>query len=54
VKVENPEDFIFLEISETQGCLDTFQIDGDGLHTYDSLEFQTLREYNLESSNYSL
>jgi hypothetical protein len=27
---------------------DSYRIDGDGLHTYDALEFQTLREHNLE------
>jgi hypothetical protein len=49
VKVENPEDFIF-ENFQIQEDADTY-IDGDGLHTYDSLEFQTLREHNLASSH---
>jgi len=51
VKVESPEDLAFFEFSQTQECVDTYLIDADGLHTYDSLEFQTLREHNLEYSH---
>jgi len=50
VKAESAEDFDIFEIPQTQECADTYRIDGDGLHTYDSLEFQTLREHNLECS----
>jgi hypothetical protein len=51
VKVESPEGFAFYELPLTQECADTYQVYDDGLHTYDSLEFQTLREHNLEGSH---
>jgi len=49
VKAESP-DLEFFEIHQTQESADSYRIDGDGLHTYDSLEFQTLREHNLACS----
>lgn len=56
LKGDSPEDLVLFGISQTQEGVDTYRIDGDGLHTYDSLEFQTLREHNLEysHSNHSL
>jgi hypothetical protein len=53
MEVESPEDLVLFEIPQTQECVDTYRIDDDGLHTYDSLEFQTLREHNLEYSHSS-
>jgi hypothetical protein len=50
VKTESLEDLEFFEIHQTQEGADSYRIDGDGLHTYDSLEFQTLREHNLACS----
>jgi hypothetical protein len=50
VKAEGLEDPGFFEIHQIQEGADSYWIDGDGLHTYDSLEFQTLREHNLACS----
>jgi hypothetical protein len=51
VKVETPQDLVFFEVPQIQDSTDIYPIaDGDGLHTYDSFEFQTLREHNLECS----
>lgn len=55
IKTENYGDLIAYEIPEVQysNSIDHFMVDDydSGLRTWDSLEFQTLREHNFASSH---
>jgi hypothetical protein len=51
VKAESPEAFVAFNAIQTHEGADTYLVDGYGLNTYDSLEFQTLREHNAECSH---
>jgi hypothetical protein len=53
VKVESPESLITFDPPQAQAGADTYLVDGYGLSTYDSLEFQTLREHNIACNHSS-
>lgn len=53
VKAESPDGLITFDVPQTQTGADTYLVDGYGLSTYDSLEFQTLREHNIACSHSS-
>lgn len=51
VKVESPEDLGNFDALQPQAGNNAYLVDGYGLSTFDSLEFQTLREHNVACSH---